>query len=210
MFASFLIFTVNAQQSKIANEQIVELNTDLGIIKVKLYNKTPLHRDNFIKLTNQGFYNGSIFHRVINHFMIQGGQAANGAEDIGYTIPAEIDSSLFHKKGALCAARMSDQVNPQRASSGSQFYIVQGEVLNANQLKIYGQQMGKKFSSRQIEAYSTIGGTPHLDGDYTVFGEVIEGLDIVDKIAAVQVNKQDNDKPLIAVKIISAKVITQK
>ncbi len=143
-------------------ETVVVIETNYGTIKAKLYNDTPLHRDNFIKLVNEGWYNGSPFHRVIKDFMIQGGQNADGRVDPGYTTPAEFKENHFHKKGALCAARQGDQVNPKKASSGSQFYIVQG-----------------------------LGGTPHLDGDYTVFGEVTEGLEIVDKIAAVKTGYMD-------------------
>lgn len=172
-------------------ETIVVIETSQGTIKAKLYNDTPLHRDNFIKLVNEGWYNGSPFHRVINHFMIQGGQNADGRLDPGYTVPAEFRENHFHKKGALCAARQADQVNPKKASSGSQFYIVQGQVFDDKTLDIYEERLGKVFSATQRQAYKTVGGTPHLDGDYTVFGEVLEGLDIVDKIASVQTGYMD-------------------
>jgi peptidyl-prolyl cis-trans isomerase B (cyclophilin B) len=163
----------------------------MGTIKAILYNDTPLHRDNFIKLVNEGWYNGSPFHRVIKNFMIQGGQNADGRMDPGYKVPAEFRENHFHKKGALCAARQGDQVNPQKASSGSQFYIVQGEVFDERKLSFYEERLGKIFSAKQRQAYMTVGGTPHLDGDYTVFGEVIEGLDIVDKIAGVKTGYMD-------------------
>ena len=172
-------------------ETIVVINTNYGTIKAKLYNDTPQHRDNFIKLVNEGWYNGSPFHRVIKNFMIQGGQNADGRMDPGYTIPAEFRSNHFHKKGALCAARQGDQVNPKKASSGSQFYIVQGNTFDDNTLNVYEERLGKVFSASQRQAYKTVGGTPHLDGDYTVFGEVTEGLDVVDKIAAVQTGRMD-------------------
>ena len=172
-------------------ETIVVIETSQGTIKAKLYNDTPLHRDNFIKLVNEGWYNGSPFHRVIKNFMIQGGQNADGRMDPGYTVPAEFRDNHFHKKGALCAARQGDQVNPKKASSGSQFYIVQGQVFDDKKLEIYEERLGKIFSATQRQAYKTVGGTPHLDGDYTVFGEVIEGLDVVDKIAGVKTGYMD-------------------
>ena len=173
-------------------------------IKAKLYNDTPKHRDNFIKLINEGWYNGSPFHRVIKEFMIQGGQNADGRLDPGYTIPAEITSNHFHKKGALAAARMPDQVNPKKESSGSQFYIVQGKKFDEAWLDMYENRTGKVFSARQRQAYQTVGGSPHLDGDYTVFGEVTEGLDVVDKIAVVKTGAQD--VPVEPVTIISVTI----
>lgn len=179
--------TCQAQQK----ETTVVIETSMGTIKAILYNDTPLHRDNFIKLVNEGWYNGSPFHRVIKNFMIQGGQNADGRMDPGYKVPAEFRDNHFHKKGALCAARQGDQVNPKKASSGSQFYIVQGQVFDERTLAIYEERLGKIFSAKQRQAYMTVGGTPHLDGEYTVFGEVIEGLDIVDKIASVKTGYMD-------------------
>ncbi len=179
--------TTQAQEK----ETLVLIKTTLGDIKVKLYNDTPLHRDNFIQLIENGWYNNSPFHRVIKDFMIQGGQNADGTVDPGYTVPAEFRSNHFHKKGALAAARQGDHVNPKKASSGCQFYIVQGQVLSDAHIQMYQQRMGKTFSAEQIEAYKTIGGTPHLDGEYTVFGEVVEGLDIIDKIAKVKTGYMD-------------------
>ena len=189
------------QQEK---ETVVVIKTSMGTIKAKLYNDTPQHRDNFLKLIDQGWYNGSPFHRVINQFMIQGGQNKDGRLDPGYTVPAEIKDNHFHKKGALAAARKPDQVNPKKASSGSQFYIVQGKVYDERTLDMFESRMGKVFSARQRQAYQTVGGTPHLDGDYTVFGEVTEGLDIVDKIAAVKTGP--GDVPVEAVTILSVTV----
>ena len=183
----FAALTCQAQQK----ETVVVIETNYGTIIAKLYNDTPLHRDNFIKLVNEGWYNGSPFHRVINNFMIQGGQNADGRLDPGYTVPAEFRDNHFHKKGALCAARQGDQVNPQKASSGSQFYIVQGQVFDDKKLELYEERLGKIFNAAQRQAYKTVGGTPHLDGDYTVFGEVTEGLDIVDKIARVKTGYMD-------------------
>ena len=182
--------TCQAQKST-ENETIVVIKTNYGTIKAKLYNDTPQHRDNFIKLVNEGWYNNTPFHRIIKDFMIQGGQNADGRLDPGYKVPAEIKSNHFHKKGALCAARQPDQVNPKKASSGSQFYIVQGQKYDDQTLDMYENRLGKVFGAKQRQAYKTVGGTPHLDGDYTVFGEVIEGMDVVDKIAAVKTGRMD-------------------
>jgi len=179
-------------------ETRVLIKTSYGNIVVKLYNDTPLHRDNFIKLVKDGYYDGLLFHRVIQNFMIQGGDPNSrnaargemlGMGGPGYTIPAEIIPGHFHKKGALAAARKGDAVNPKKASSGSQFYIIQGQVLNEQQLQTY-VSMGNHapFTPEEVSAYTTIGGSPHLDGEYTVFGEVVEGLDVIDKIAAVAVD----------------------
>jgi len=188
------------------NLKKVSISTSYGVIKIKLYNETPLHRDNFIKLAKESYLTGTLFHRVIKNFMIQGGDPnsknADSTAILGnggptYTIPAEIKApTLFHKKGALGAARDG---NPAKASSGSQFYIVQGQVYTDQQLDNIAQQTGKPLSKEQREAYKTIGGTPHLDGDYTVFGEVYEGLDVVNKIASVQTGK--NDRPVKDVKM---------
>ena len=185
-------------------ETVVVIETNYGTIKAKLYNDTPLHRDNFIKLINEGWYNGSPFHRVINKFMIQGGQNADGRQDPGYTVPAEFRSNHFHKKGALCAARQADQVNPKKASSGSQFYIVQGKVYDDKALDMLEGRMGKVFSAKERQAYKTVGGTPFLDGEYTVYGEVTEGLEVVDKIAAVKTGRMD--VPVEPVTIISVTI----
>jgi cyclophilin family peptidyl-prolyl cis-trans isomerase len=178
-------------QKKQQKEKTVEIITEMGTIKVKLYNETPLHRDNFLKLVESGEMIGSTFHRVIRGFMIQGGgkPGTNGVESIGETISSEILPQYCHIKGALAAARMGDNVNPERKSSGSQFYIVQGRVTPETTLKQMAVKSKTTYTPEQIAAYTTIGGTPHLDGQYTVFGEVVEGLDIVDKIAAVQVNR---------------------
>ena len=195
--------TCQAQQAN-EKETVVVIKTNMGTIKAKLYNDTPLHRDNFIKLVEEGWYNGSPFHRVINQFMIQGGQNADGRLDPGYTIPAEFKSNHFHKKGALAAARQGDQVNPKKASSGSQFYIVQGQVYDDKMLERFENRRGMAFSARQRQAYKTVGGTPFLDGEYTVFGEVTEGLEIVDKIAAVETGNMD--VPVEPVTIISVTI----
>jgi len=190
------------------NETLVLISTDYGNIKIKLYNETPKHRDNFIKLVNEKFYDGTLFHRVIPNFMIQGGDPdsktakpnqALGNGGPGYTIPAEFNPKCFHKKGALAAARLGDNANPKKESSGSQFYLVQGQVFKNENLNMMEQKMGIKFSAEQRKIYSTIGGTPFLDQNYTVFGEIIEGLDVIEKIAVVKTGA--NDRPVADVKM---------
>ncbi len=177
----------------------VLIHTDMGDIKVALYNDTPLHRDNFVQLAKNGFYTGSIFHRVIKGFMIQGGGAPAGVPEMSSRVPAEFVPAHIHKKGALCAARMGDQVNPKKESSGSQFYIVQGDKISDAQLNQFDQRRTVKYTPDQRKIYTTLGGTPFLDGEYTVFGEVIEGMDVIDKIAAVQTAA--GDKPLKDIKM---------
>lgn len=182
-------FQIVAQTEK--PETIAVIHTSYGDITVKLYNDTPKHRDNFIKLVNEGWYDGSPFHRVINNFMIQGGHNKDGKVDPGYRIDAEILPNHIHKKGALSAARMGDQVNPEKKSSGSQFYIVQGQVVPTPTLNQYAARSGFDYTEDMKHTYATFGGTPHLDGGYTVFGEVIMGIDVVDKIAAVKTGRGD-------------------
>jgi peptidyl-prolyl cis-trans isomerase B (cyclophilin B) len=184
----------NTQADKSTTETLVLIKTSYGDITLKLYNDTPKHRDNFIKLIREGWYNDSPFHRIIPSFMIQGGGNKDGRQDPGYTVEAEFRANHIHKKGALAAARMGDQVNPKKASSGCQFYIVQGSVLDENTLNSYEQRSGVKFTDLQRQTYTTIGGAPWLDGGYTVFGEVVTGFDVVDKIAAVP--RDPGDKPL--------------
>lgn len=178
-------------------EHEVLISTDLGDITVKLYNSTPRHRDNFLKLVNQGFYDSLLFHRVIRNFMIQGGDPESknapagmmlGNGDVGYTIPAEFIDTLFHKKGALCAARTE---NPERASSGCQFYIVQGQVFTEEQVQMLELQRGIKLSPQQKIIYTTLGGAPWLDKNYTIYGEVVSGLDVVDKIGLAPTGPYD-------------------
>ena len=204
-----LIFAALVGQAQ-QKETIVVIETNYGTIKAKLYNDTPLHRDNFLKLVNEGWYNGSPFHRVIKDFMIQGGQNADGRMDPGYTVPAEFRDNHFHQKGALCAARQGDQVNPKKASSGSQFYIVQGTVFDDKKLDLYEERLGKVFSAKQRQAYKTVGGTPHLDGDYTVFGEVTEGLEVVDKIARVKTGYMDVPVEPVIINIITVEKSADK
>ena len=247
-------------------ETVLKIETSMGDIKVKLYNETPKHRDNFIKQAKDGTYNGTLFHRVIKDFMVQAGDPESktapkgkmlGSGDVGYTVPAEfVYPKYFHKKGALSAARQGDEVNPKKESSGCQFYIVTGKVFNDSTLLNMEQQKNQNkvteafnalaqkhmkeiykmrkandqdglyalqdtlfiqaeaeaakqpdfhFTPEQIKAYTTVGGTPHLDGEYTVFGEVVEGMDIVDKIQQVKTDR--SDRPEEDVKIINVSVI---
>ena len=204
VFLSFLSMgyaqKIDRQVKKGEKEYYVKIETSYGDMVVKLYNETPLHRDNFLKLVKEGVYDDLLFHRVINQFMIQGGDPNSrnakpgqmlGEGGLGYTVPAEFVPTLYHKKGALAAARQGDGVNPEKASSSCQFYIVQGTMWDAERLKSVEQRMGKSFTAEQAEVYAKIGGTPFLDGDYTVFGEVVEGLEVVDKIAAVPCGPMD-------------------
>ena len=256
----WVIFSSACNSKKNNKEPLVNIKTSMGMIKVKLYNETPLHRDNFLKLVKCKFYDGLSFHRVINHFMIQAGDPATRQNPKGlsenpdlaeYTIPSEFRSFLFHKKGALAAARKGDEENPDKESSGSQFYFVQGKILNDNQLNQLEQRINNIknqsifFKNINIEkekafekdealdyakiqetaalkteeefskltpyiipenhrsVYKTIGGTPHLDGSYTVFGEIVEGLEVIDKIASVKTG--DFDRPLENIIIIKMK-----
>ena len=178
-------------------EKMIMITTDYGVIKIKLYNETPLHRDNFIKLAKEGFFDSTLFHRVIPQFMIQGGdpQSKNaapgqmlGGGDVGYKIPAEFVDALYHKRGALAAARDN---NPEMASSGCQFYVVQGKTSTDEELTSMEQRSGKKYTPEQRKTYTTIGGTPFLDHNYTVFGEVVEGMDVVDKIEGLPTSSGD-------------------
>ena len=178
----------------------IKITTDSGIIVVRLYDKTPQHKANFIKLVGEHFYDSLIFHRVINEFMIQGGDPGSknasyemmlGGGDVGYMIPAEFDTTLYHKKGALAAARNN---NPEKSSSGCQFYIVQGKKYTDAELNQVEMQIGRKFSRIQRMVYKEKGGTPFLDMNYTVFGEVEKGLEVIDKIATVP--KNQFDRPL--------------
>lgn len=200
----------------------VLMQTTMGDIVIRLSDSTPLHRDNFLKLVKVGYYDSVLFHRVIKDFMIQAGDPNSkrapagqslGNGGPGYTVPAEFRTSLFHKKGVIAAARMGDNVNPAKASSGSQFYIVQGKTFTSGELdtvEIF-RLNGRKIPAVQRAVYTTIGGTPHLDQGYTVFGEVLKGLDIVDKIAAVQTSRaQDRDRPLQDVRIVKMKLIKRK
>nr|WP_121270011.1 peptidylprolyl isomerase [Pedobacter schmidteae] len=186
--------------------QYVKIATEQGECIIKLYNETPLHRDNFIKLTEKGTYNGTLFHRVIKDFMIQGGDpdsktavkgALLGEGTVGYTVPAEFRDSLFHKKGVLAAARDD---NPEKASSGSQFYLVQGKKFTDEQLDAVEKNRLKfKIPEWQRAVYKTLGGTPHLDRNYTVYGEVVKGIELIDKIAGAATD--GNNRPTTDVKM---------
>lgn len=222
----FLVIACIAQKDstikKKDRKRDVLMQTTMGDIIIRLSDSTPLHRDNFLKLVKVGYYDSILFHRVIKDFMIQGGdpnskRAAAGKPlgdgGPGYTVPAEFRKTLFHKKGALAAARMGDNANPTKASSGSQFYIVHGKVFTDAGLDSVEtfRLNGKKIPAEQRAVYKTIGGTPHLDQGYTIYGEVVKGLDIIDKIAAVQTSKaQDRDRPLQDVRIIKMKLIKRK
>jgi cyclophilin family peptidyl-prolyl cis-trans isomerase len=258
---SALLLAVACAAPDGSENTIFLMKTTLGDIKILLYDGTPVHRDNFIKLINSGFYDGISFHRVINNFMIQAGDPATrttpiaaGSDSLNdYTIPAEFNTLYFHKKGALAAAREGNNVNPEMRSSGTQFYIVQGVKLTDDDLALAEQMInsnirqaifnkfirhtadsaaasGKSLSDAEVQeiasskmfrylasnpdykipedqrtVYKTIGGVPRLDGTYTLFGEVLEGLDVVDKIAAVKTNNAD--KPLDDVKILKVKIV---
>jgi peptidyl-prolyl cis-trans isomerase B (cyclophilin B) len=174
------------------------IETSMGNMKCILYGETPMHTDNFVELVNNGYYNGLLFHRVINNFMIQTGDSNSrnarkgsvlGYGGVNYTVPAEFHPDLYHKKGVLAAARQGDKVNPDRRSSGAQFYIVQGKKISDAEMD--AMEAGGShipFTQDQRKTYRNIGGTPHLDYGYTVFGEVIEGVGIIDKIASVPVD----------------------
>lgn len=198
IFITASLFSQEEKQVKIV------ISTNLGDMTAVLYNETPQHRDNMVKLINEGWYEGSPFHRVIKNFMIQGGQNADGQLDPGYTVPAEFVDGKYHKYGALAAARKGDQVNPEKASSGSQFYIVQGQVATFESLDNFSRRSGVTYTNDQIETYTTVGGTPHLDGGYTVFGEVIDGFEVIDIIANV---KTDNASKPVEPVIMSIRII---
>ncbi|MHA4893811.1 peptidylprolyl isomerase [Pedobacter sp. PWIIR3] len=193
--------------AKPPRHKYVKIKTDLGECVVMLYDQTPLHRDNFIKLTKAHVYDGTLFHRVIKNFMIQGGDpdsktalpgAALGEGDVGYRVPAEFRDSLFHKKGVLAAARDD---NEEKASSGSQFYLVQGKVFTDAQLDtVEVKRLKHKIPEWQRQVYKTLGGVPHLDRNYTVYGEVVQGLEMVDKIADMKTDS--NDRPTSDVKMM--------
>ena len=189
---------INSFAAKPKNKY-VKISTSKGECIIKLYNQTPLHRDNFLKLTKEGFFNGTLFHRVIKDFMIQGGDPTTknahpdstlGNGGPGYDIPAEFRDSLFHKKGVLAAAREGDAENPEKKSSGSQFYLVQGKVFTDSSLNVVEEKRLKfKLPEWQRQVYKTIGGTPHLDRNYTVYGEIVKGIEMVDAVAIVATGK---------------------
>ncbi|RYU89235.1 peptidylprolyl isomerase [Mucilaginibacter terrigena] len=217
-----LMLTISIAFAKPPKNQYVRIKTSYGSVIIRLYNQTPLHRDNFIKLAKQGFYNGTLFHRVIQNFMIQGGDpdsrdtAKNkpgvelGNGDLKYTVPAEFRDSLFHKRGVLAAARDD---NPKKASSACQFYIVEGKRWTAGKLDTLEMTRlkGRKIPAWQRDIYTTVGGVPHLDQNYTVYGEVVSGIDMVDLIVAVK--KDERDRPItdipMTVELLSKKECKQ-
>lgn len=197
----------------------VLIETTMGEMRIRLSDSTPLHRDNFLRLVKKKFYDSILFHRVIDHFMIQAGDPdtrrakagvplGNGGP--GYTIPAEFRSGLFHKKGVIAAARTGDNVNPEKASSGSQFYIVQGRVftdIGLDSVETY-RLKGRKLPPSHREVYKTLGGTPHLDQNYTIFGELVTGFEVLDRIAATPTSKgNDRDRPLTDVRILKMRLV---
>lgn len=209
------IFVVFTSLQSLYAQPMVKLETTKGDITIRLYDETPLHRGNFIKLVEEGYYDSILFHRVISGFMIQTGDPDSKNAEPGislgfggpaYKIPAEIQPSLYHKKGALAAARQGDAVNPSKESSGSQFYIVQGNVLTQTQLETL-EKSGHHapFTEEQKVSYTTSGGTPHLDNGYTVFGEVTEGLAIIDSIASVETDSRN--RPVEDIRILRATII---
>lgn len=200
------LFPLQAQEK----ETLVLIETDKGKIKVKLYNETPKHRDNFIKHVEEHLYDGLLFHRVIKQFMIQGGDINSkeapmdkhlGDGELDYTLPAEfVYPQYFHRRGALCAARMPDDENPEKASSPNQFYIVTGKYYTEMELNKMEAEKGITLTEEQRKAYMLEGGAPHLDGNYTVFGQVIDGLKVVDKIQFVETNEEDRPTKNVAIK----------
>lgn len=219
LFVTFLHAQQDVKLKKKDRKRDVALVTTEGTIVLRLYDSTPLHRDNFLRLVKSHYYDSVLFHRVIQNFMIQAGDPnskraiahqplGNGGPD--YTIPAEFRTTLFHKKGVLAAARDN---NPEKRSSASQFYIVQGRTFTDKELDSVEivRLGGRKLLPEQREYYKTIGGTPQLDQNYTVYGEVVKGLDVVDKIAATPTSKgQDRDRPLQDIRIIKAKLVKRK
>lgn len=209
-----VFITLSMMTENQAQPTKVRIKTSVGDITLVLYDDTPLHRDNFLALIKKNFYDGVLFHRVIPGFMIQTGDPNSkgakpgtqlGSGGPGYTIPAEFKANRYHKKGALAAARQGDEVNPSKASSGSQFYIVVGKVATEGQLaSLESSGRHPKFTDAQKKDYTTVGGTPFLDTQYTVFGEVTGGLDVVDKIAMMDRDK--SDRPNVDVKILSVTV----
>lgn len=198
----------------------VEFQTTMGTFVVTLFNETPLHRDNFLKLVREGYYDGLLFHRVIRDFMVQTGDPDSreapagkrlGEGGPGYTLPAEIDPFLYHWRGAVAAAREPDNVNPERRSSGSQFYIVWGKVQTPEDLSAVNEVIKEntngatEITPERYQMYRSQGGTPHLDGQYTVFGEVTSGLKVIKKMQAVKTDR--NDRPLEDVRIVKARVL---
>ena len=205
----FMISCTATKKTSTTNTPVrVTIETDSGTMVIRLYNRTPLHRDNFEKLVKEGFYDGLLFHRVIPNFMIQGGDPhsknaqpgiALGEGGLKYTIPAEFDSTLFHKKGALAMAREGDIVNPEKASSSTQFYLVEGKKLTDEELDKIEERFKITIPENHREVYRTIGGTPFLDMSYTVFGEIESGMEVIDKISNAP--KDSRNRPIKDIKM---------
>lgn len=218
----FLFSQQNVKLKKKDRKKDVELITTEGTIVLRLYDSTPLHRDNFLRLVKSHYYDSILFHRVIKNFMIQAGDPNSkhaepgkplGNGGPGYTIPAEFRQTIFHKKGALAAARQGNDVNPEKRSSASQFYIVQGRTFTDKEMDSVeiARLHGRKLPQAHREVYKTIGGTPQLDQNYTVFGEVVKGIEVVDAIAFETTSKGlDRDRPLKDVRILHAKLVKRK
>lgn len=203
LFLMFGLVGNSCNEDTKIKEKMIIISTEFGDMKIKLYDETPKHKANFLKLASEGFYDGTLFHRVIAGFMIQGGDPKSkgaksnqqlGSGGPGYTIDAEMNSNFYHKKGAIAAARLGGGGNPNRESSGSQFYIVQGRAVSDADLNMQEKKFNFKYTQEQRDMYKKVGGTSMLDMDYTVFGEVVEGLEVIDKIAAVQ--KGPGDRPV--------------
>ncbi|MHA4737925.1 peptidylprolyl isomerase [Dyadobacter sp. MSC1_007] len=215
-----LIVTGVSAQKKSKKDEVITIATNKGTMRFILFDQTPKHKANFLKLAKDKFYDGLLFHRVIDDFMIQGGDPNSrnakpdemlGKGDNGYKVPAEFNAKLFHQKGALAAARDN---NPAKESSGCQFYIVEGRKWGKADLEKQAARAARKLTESQKKVYETIGGTPHLDGAYTVFGQLIDGMDVLDKIASV--DKDERDRPekdvsmKVSVKKMKKKKITRK
>jgi peptidyl-prolyl cis-trans isomerase B (cyclophilin B) len=225
---SLIVISSEAQKQKDSTvtrkdrKKDVLMKTTMGDMVIRLSDSTPLHRDNFLKLAKLHFYDSLLFHRVINNFMIQGGDPNSknaepgkplGMGGLNYTVPAEFRPSLFHKKGVIAAARTGDNVNPQKASSSCQFYIAQGKIFtDAGLDSVETLRLGgKKIPGTRREVYKTLGGIPHLDQNYTVYGEVINGMEVIDNIASVETSKgADKDRPVKDVRILETKLIKRK
>lgn len=226
LLATTISLLASAQQAvkvkKKDRKRDIELVTTEGTMVLRLSDSTPEHRDNFIRLVKSHYLDSMLFHRVIKGFMIQSGDTTSiraaarvplGNGGPGYTLPAEMVPSLFHKKGALAAARQGDDINPERRSSGSQFYIVQGRTFTDAQMDSIEvtRLQGRKIPMERREYFRTVGGTPQLDGNYTVFGEVVRGLEVIDKIAATETSKgPDRDRPLQDMRILKVKLVKRK
>ena len=217
LFLLLSAFSLNVSaQKKSKKDDLITIKTDQGTMQVILFDETPKHKANFIKLAKDKFYDGLLFHRVIESFMIQGGDPESrnadsekmlGKGDNGYKIPAEFSPKLFHQKGALAAARDN---NPAKESSGCQFYIVQGKKWSKADLDKQAARAARKITNEQKAVYEKIGGTPHLDGSYTVFGQVIDGIDIIDKITSYPRDERDRPEKNIAMKVSVKKMKKKK